>query len=133
MLQTVAAHIGSKVLTALLVLGCLGAGIYFWRNPDDLRAIWQVIKYVLSWLAFVAVLPWATFFVTRWVMNMDSNWAEALMLIGYLALDIAMAMFLAGFSGHGFLAWSIMIVGFLTAAVYNFLVCNYLSDRFEEA
>lgn len=131
MLESIASSIGSKVVTALLVLGCIGAGIYFYRNPDDLRTIWHVIKYALVWIGFVLVLPWATFFIPRWVIAHDSNSAAALMLIGYVLVDVVFALFLAGIRGHGALAWGVMLVGFLAAGVYNFLACEYQATRLE--
>lgn len=132
MLESIASSIGAKVLTALLVVGCVGAGIYFWRNPDDLRTIWEVVKYALVWIGFVLVVPWATFFIPRWVVKKDSNAAVGLMLAGYLLADVAFGLLLAGVRGHGVLVWGVMFVGFLAAGVYNFLACEFQAARLEE-
>ena len=51
----------------------------------------------------------------------------------YLALDILVALLLAGgVRGHGTLAWTVLVLGFLSAGVYNFLVCDYQADRIDE-
>ena len=64
MLTTIGQYIGGKVITAVLVVSGAGAVIWFWKHPEHLETIWQTIKYVLTWMGIVLVLPWATFFVT---------------------------------------------------------------------
>jgi len=132
MWSSIGQYVGGKVLTALLVLGCVGGGIWFYNHPEQIEAIWTVVKYVLGWMGFVIVLPWAMFFVQRWLVKQDSNTASALVLGGYFAVDAAVGLCLAGgISGHNFLTWVVLIVGFLSAGVYNFLVCDYQVTRFE--
>jgi len=132
MLGAIGQYVGGKVLTALLVVGSAGGIIYFWNHPEQLEAVWAVMKGVLAWIAFVMVLPWATFFVQRWVVDKDSNMVAAFVLAAYVVLDAMVALLLAGVSGHGFLAWTILLIGFLSAGVYNFIVCDYQVTRFEE-
>lgn len=130
---TIAKIFANKIATAILAIGTIGAGIYFWRNPDDLAAIWHTVKYVLIWAGFVAILPPATFFVTIWAVRRDSNRAGAFMLGGYLLADIVMAFVLAGgIQGHSTFTWMCLLFGFLAAAVYNYAVCDYLAARIEE-
>jgi hypothetical protein len=133
MLTTVGQYIGGKVISALLLVSSAAAVIWFWNHPEQLALIWRTIKYVLVWLGIVAVLPWATFFVTRWVVTRDSNRAAALMLLGYTLVDAATAFVLAGgVRGLGLLSWFVLILGFLSAAVYNFKVCEYQANLLEE-
>lgn len=132
MLEAVGKYVGGKVLTALLVLGCAGAGIWFWNHPEHLAAIWTTIKYALAWIAFVVVLPWAAFLLTRWVVSKESNTAVAVMLGGYTLIDAIVAMLLVGGIRNSFLTWTILLVGFLAAGVYNFLVCEYHAMRLED-
>lgn len=132
MLTTFGQYLGGKVVTIVLGTGAVGALIWFWRNPDDLQTIWHTIKYALVWLGFVALLPWATFFVTTWVVSKDSNLASGLMLAGYLVLDVVVAFSLIGrFTGLGSLSLFVLLLGFLAAAVYNFKVCEYQASRLE--
>ena len=134
MWESVGKYVGGKVLTAVLVVASAAGVIWFWKHPEQLQTIWRVIKYVLAWLGFVIVLPWALFFVPGWVVKKESNLAAGLMLVGYLVLDIVVALILAGgVSGHGTLTWIVLLLGFATAAVYNFLVCDYQADRIDES
>jgi hypothetical protein len=133
MFAAVGKYVGGKVLTAVLVVASAAGIIWFWKHPEQLQTIWQVIKYVLAWLGFVIVLPWAFFFVTPWVMKKESNLAAGLLLSGYLALDILAALLLAGFRGHGTLTWIVLALGFGAAGVYNFLVCDFQAERFDES
>ncbi len=133
MWQTIGKYVGGKVLTAILIVGSAGALIWFWRHPEHLATIWQIIKYALAWIGFVLVLPWALFFVTVWVVRKDSNLASGLLLAGLLAMDVAVALWLAGVSDHYALTWVVLLIGFLFAGVYNFLVCEYQANRIEDA
>ncbi|MGB0714885.1 MAG: hypothetical protein ACPGXK_03350 [Phycisphaerae bacterium] len=134
MLATFGQYLGGKVVTAILVVAGGATLIYFYNNPDDLAVIWKTIKYALIWLGFVVVLPWATFFVTPWVVSKESNALAAVMLLGYLLLDAALALFLmGGIWGHGTLAWSVVLLGFLLAAVYNFKACEFQAEQASNA
>ena len=130
MLEAIGKYVGGKVITALLVVSSAGAVIWFWKHPEQLETVWRTLKYVVAWIGFVLVLPWATIFVTRWVMAKDSNTAAALMLLGYATADAIVAFCLiGGLRGHNFLTWIVLLLGFLSAAVYNFKVCEYEADR----
>lgn len=127
-------YITKTVVTALAVVASLGAGIWFWRHPESLVAIWTVVKYAAVWIGTVLVLPWATFFVTRWVVSLESNRAAALMLLGYLFVNMMIAIWLmGGLSGHDTLTWGVVLLGFLAAGVYNFKVCEYLAGLMEDS
>jgi hypothetical protein len=133
MLTSLGQYIGGKVVTAILIVAGAGALIWFWRHPEDLRTIWQTLKYVVAWLSFVAVLPWATFFVTPWVMSKDSNLAAGVMLVGYVLVDAVVAFCLIErVAGLGTFTWVLLILGFLAAGVYNLKVCEYQAARHEE-
>lgn len=132
MLTAVGQYVGGKVVTAVLTASVIGAGIWFWRHPEHLQTIWMTIKYVLAWLGFVLVLPWATFFVTSWVVKRENNAAAGLMLGGYLLADMGVAFWMVGtFSGINALSWVVLILGFLSAGVYNFKACEYQAERVE--
>ena len=133
MLGAIGQYVGGKVITAILVVGGAGAVIWFWKHPEQLEAIWRTIKYVLVWLGFVLVLPWATFFVTPWVMSKESNTTAALMLLAYALADVIVAFLLiGGVRGLGVLDWFVRLLGFLAAGVYNLKVCEFQAIRVEE-
>lgn len=132
MWATLGKYVGGKVLTAILVVGAIMTTIWFWRHPEQLATIWAVIKFALAWIGFAIVFPWALFFVPAMVIRYESNAAGALMLLGYLLVDILMALWLAGWQVSGTLTWAVLLLGFLAAGVYNFLVCEFLATRAEE-
>jgi hypothetical protein len=133
MLEAIGKYVGGKVITAILVVSGAGAVIWFWRHPEDLKTIWLTIKYVLVWLGFVLVLPWAMFFMTPWVVAKESNAVAGLMLTAYVVADAVVAIVLmGGVSGHGALTWMVVLLGFLSAGVYNFKVCEFQASRLED-
>jgi membrane protein CcdC involved in cytochrome C biogenesis len=123
----------SRVVTVVLVVAAAGGGFWFYKHPEQLAALWHVLKNVLLWLGFAAILPWATFFIPRYVVKKDSNAAAAVMLVGYLLVDIVMAfVLLGGVRGHGTLVWIVLLVGCLLVAVYNYAVCDYQAEMLED-
>ena len=133
MWETIGKYVGGKVLTAILVVGAALTGFWFYRHPEDLSYLWGVLQSVLAWLGIVLVLPWAGFFLMPWVMKFDTNVASGLLLVGYLLIDILVALALSGWGVEGTLTWMVLILGFLAAGVYNFLVCEYQAHRLEES
>lgn len=132
MFATLAQYITGKVVTAILVVSGGAALIWFWRHPEQLEAIWRTLKYVVTWIGFVLVLPWACFFITPWVVKRESNAAAGAMLTAYVLADAAVAFYLiGGVGGLGSLTWMVLILGFLCAGVYNLMVCNYQAGRLE--
>ncbi len=131
MLQWLAKYVGAKVLVAVLVVGGVLVGIWFYRHPEDLQALWGVIRLTLAWLAFVAVLPWALFFIPPRVVKAESNALSAVMLLVYLLVDVLVALWLAGWHVGRTLAWVVLIAAFLAAGIYNALVSEFIAERAE--
>jgi hypothetical protein len=132
MFAAIGKYVGGKVLTALLAVGGVLSVIWFWKHPEQLAAIWSVLKGVLVWLGLVIVLPWAAFFATGWVVKRESNLAGALLLLGLTGVDALFAFYLAGWHVEGALTWMVLLLGFLSAGAYNFLVCDFQAARFED-
>ncbi len=120
-------------MTAILIVATGASLIWFWKHPEELQAVWASMKSVLAWLGFVIVFPWALFFMPAKIVRLESNGAAAAMLAGYLLADILVALWLADWSITGTLTWVVLLLGFLTAGVYNFLVCDYVAERIEES
>ena len=133
MWQAIGKYVGGKVLSAILVVLAAGCIIWAWRHPEELRAIGHVLKYVGIWLGIAVVLPWAAMPLMPWIMKQDSNLVSGLFLAGVTAIDVAVALYLAGPSDHLTLTWMVLFLGFLTAGVYNFVVCNYQANRIEDS
>ena len=133
MWETVGKYVGGKVLTAILVVGSAASMYWFYKHPEQLETIWDVLKSVLAWLGIVLVLPWAGFFLMPWVVKFDTNVASGLLLVGYLLIDFLVALSLSGWGVEGTLTWMVLILGFLAAGVYNFLVCDFQAHRLEDS
>jgi len=133
MLQAVAKYVGAKLLGAAIFVTCLVILIWYWQlDPQTKAAIWFTLRNGLVWIAFAAVWPWALFFVPALVVRAESNLASALTLLGYWAADILAGLWLAGWRVQGALSWTVLLLGFLAAGVYNFVVCEYLACRAED-
>src|SRR5262245_2279841 len=128
MIEGLGKSIGGKLLSAVLGVASIVVVIWYWRLPEaDRAAMWGMARGALIWLAFVALLPWALFFVPGRVVRAESNLASGLTLLGYLAIDGLFAWYLI--RGPMESNWQIgaMVIGFLLAAVYNFAVCEFLA------
>ena len=133
MIEGIGKYVGGKVLTAILIVTSGVVLIWYWQLPaESKQAMWDALKHGLIWVGFVAVLPWATFFVPPMLVRADSNLISALALAGYLLVDVVAALWLAGWTVGGALAWLVLILGFGCAGVYNLVVCEYLAGRAEE-
>ena len=133
MFTVIGQYIGGKVVTAILVVSGAGAIIWFWKHPEHLEQSWQILKYAIVWIGIVLILPWATFFATGWAVSKESNTVAGLMLLGYLVADAILAFALIGrMSGLGALTWMVLLLGFLSAGVYNYKVCEYQAGRLED-
>lgn len=133
MWASIGKYVGGKVLTAMLAVLAFGCGLWAWKHPEELRAIGHVLKYVALWLGIALVLPWAAFPVLPWVVKKESNVVAGLLLAALTALDVGMALLMTGVSGLGTLSWLVLLLGFLSAGVYNFVVCNFQASRIEDA
>ncbi len=134
MIEGLAKYVGSKVLLAVLGVASILVIVWYWRlEPAERAGIWQVARGTLVWLAFVAALPWALFFVPARVVRAESNLVSGLVLLGYVVVDVLAALYLTGGSLGTRWQAAAMVVGFLCAAVYNFMVCEFLAERSENA
>lgn len=128
---TLGKYVGGKMLTAILVVATVCGVIWFWKHPEHIESLWEATKAALVWIAFVLVLPWATFFAVPLARKFDSNAAAAIMLVAYAALDMLAAFYLAEWHIDGTLAWAVALLGLLSASVYNYLVAQTIDDRME--
>ncbi len=134
MVEGIAKYVGGKLVTAVLTVTVALVVIWYWRlEPEGRAAIWTTARLTLTWIGLAAVLPWATFFVPPLVVKAESNLVSALALAGYLVIDILLALWLAGWAVSGTFAVAAMILGFLCAGLYNFLVCDFLAERADDS
>ncbi len=133
MWATASKYVGGKVLSAILVVGVGASLIWFWNHPDDAKALWAAVKGAILWIGFATALPWGMFFLTARVVKADSNAASAVLLVVLMVVDVVVALWLCGWSVPNAIGWVVLIVGFLAAGVYNFLVCDFVAERIDDA
>ena len=135
MIEWIAKNVGGKVVTAVLVVTSAMVLLWYWNlSPSEKQLIWDSIRHACVWVAVAAALPWGLFFVPSLAVRTESNMASALVLIGYLLLDVLMAFYLAGWHVEGgALTWAVLILGFLCAGVYNYVVAESLARKAEDA
>jgi hypothetical protein len=133
MIGAIAKYVGGRTLTAVLGVSAVLIIIWYWRLPLEARAeLWSTVRGALIWIGFVAALPWALFFVPPRVVRAESNLISGLTLVAYLAADVLFALYLTQGSVGSHWQTGLMLIGFLCAAVYNFVVCEFLAERSEE-
>ena len=127
-------YLGGKILSALLTLAVIVVLIWYWRLPAEARgSLWSMVRTTLIWLGFVAILPWATFFVPLYILRRDSNVASAVMLISYFAVDVGASLYLgSGFPGE---TWSriLLVTGWLLAWAYTFVICESIANKVDRS
>ena len=131
MIETIGKYVGAKVVTAICFVASAAAVIWFWRHPESAQALWQTVKYSLAWIVFAAVLPWVSFAVLPRVLKAESNALSAALLVALLAADVTVALWLCGWHVAGALAWTVLLLGFMAAGAYNFVVCESLARQLE--
>ena len=126
-------YLGGKVVGGIVGVCAVLVIIWYWRlAPADRDALWGTARGTILWMGCVAALPWATFFVPGWALRKESNWVSAFTLAGYLAADVSLAVYLTYGNVHHRWQKAALLLGFLFAAVYNFIVCDFLAGRFED-
>ncbi|MFH0909594.1 MAG: hypothetical protein V1929_12610 [bacterium] len=114
-----------------------------WLTRDTFEATWKPtfvektldgvrqsspLTRLLIWLAFVALLPWATAFATQWALERKSNFTSFIVVSAYTVIDLAAALALTGFSVAGGGPWLKFLTAFAVAAGYNFWACERIAE-----
>src|SRR5262245_6311392 len=129
MFVRLAQYVGGRILTALLVVAVGLSGFWFYQHPEHIQTLWLVIRGCLLWIGFVLILPWSLFFLPRVAARSETNLAAAALLIVYLLIDALVALHLAGWSISGALHGAVLVLGFMMAGLYNYLVCDFLAEQ----
>src|SRR5262249_44055994 len=130
-LASVGKYVGGKVVTAICIVASGAALLWFWKHPESVAAIWQIVKYSIAWIGFAAALPWIAYAALPLVLRTESNAASVALLAALWLLDILMALWLCGWHVNGALAWAVLLLGFIAAGAYNFVVCESLARQLE--
>lgn len=122
--------ITGKIVSGLVALVVIASGISWWRMDEATRAgLLSGTGRIFSWLGVVLFLPWATFWLIGWVGKRDSNVSGAVLVSSYTLVELLVLLWLFGFSVHGAVAWTFLVVGVLFAGVYNLFTCDWLAEK----
>lgn len=127
-------YLSGKVVGGIVGVCAVLVIIWYWRLTPEARAgLWGTARGTLIWAGCVMALPWATFFIPIKALRAESNRVSALMLAGYLAADVGLALYMTW--GHVHYGWQklALLLGFLCAAVYNFAVCEFVAGKADDA
>jgi len=64
---------------------------------------------------------------------MDSNRAAIALILGLVIVDGLFALYLSGWTVSGALTRMVVVLGLLSAAVYNFVVCDFQANKLEDS
>lgn len=134
-LTEIGKFVGAKAATAVIFLAVAAGAYWCYQNPDSVRAFGNALKLTLVWIVVAAALPWSSWLFMRPLLDFQAKLSSAhgaamssLALIGaYWLFDILFALWLAGWSIQGALSWIVVILGFIAAAAYNFVICESLA------
>ncbi|RIK68016.1 MAG: hypothetical protein DCC65_04075 [Planctomycetota bacterium] len=135
MFAEIGKFVGAKVATAVIFLAVAAGGIWCYQNPESVKAFGVVVKHTLIWLVVAAALPWSSYLFMRPLMarqaKMQSAYGAAMVSLGVIAafwlVDVLLALWLADWSIAGGFTWFVVILGFIAAAAYNFVICESLA------
>ena len=134
-LTEIGKFVGSKVAAAIIFIAVAVGGVWCWQHPDQVKAFGHGVKLTLAWIVVAAALPWSSFLFMRPLLGVQSRMQSAsgaaalsVLLIGaYCAVDILLALWMANWSISGGFTWIVVLLGFLAAGAYNFVICESLA------
>jgi hypothetical protein len=101
----------------------------FHRRVNGMSPFWRIIIFVV--IAFL--LPLATMSIVKRVLAERSNKYNFLMLAGYTAFDILLALVLIGILLTDFWAYLLFICAVTGSAAYNFAILTQIQEIEQES
>ena len=134
-----AKFVGAKVAAAIIFRAVVAGGVWCYQHPATVTAFGHGLKLTLLWVIIVAALPWSSFFFMRPLLRFQSEQlstqgAAALsiaVIAAFWAIDLVLAFYLGDFGGSGTFTWIVLLLGFLAAGAYNFVICESLARYVE--
>jgi hypothetical protein len=121
-----------KVVSGITFLAVIALGISWYSLEAATReSILGGTGKIFGWLMIVLLVPWATFFIIRWVASFRSNLTGGILVFIYSALELAALGWIFDWSIVGKGAWTACVVGALFAIVYNVLTCDWIAEKLE--
>lgn len=124
-------RLGEKVLgwVALGLLILAGYGIYQ-LGPEGRGAILSATGRIVGWVVIVAVVPWFSRLVIRRLLEVGQNWVGLVLIACLTLVDVVAGLMLLGGWPTGFWGWLISFAAVGIAATYNYLVAEYVAERY---
>lgn len=138
-LAEIGKFVGAKVASAIIFLAVVAGGIWTWQNWDTVKAIGHIVKLALFWIVLVGGIPWSSYLFMRPVLQFQSRLQTAniaamvsvAMIGAFCVIDILLAFWLADWGFTGGFTWFVVMLGFLAAGAYNFVICESLARHAE--
>ena len=124
-------RLGEKILgwVALGLLVLAAYGVYR-MGPEGRGAVLSAAGRTVGWIAFVALLPWISRFFVKRLLSVGENWVGLLLIGGLLVVDVLVGLWLLGGLPTGVWSWIVSLAAIGVAGAYNFLVCEYVAERY---
>lgn len=127
--------VGAKIAGTLISIAVLAGCVWCYYNWGTVQSAGRVVLNTIIWTAIAAALPWSSYLYLRPLMafqnNLNSERAAAAVSIGligaYTLLDIIVAFWWLEWGTMGGFARFVVVVGFIAAAAYNFVICESLA------
>lgn len=122
----------SEKILGWIALGLLilaGYGVYK-LGPDGRGAILSATGLIIGWIAIVAALPWFSRLFMRRLLQIGENWVGLALIAAFTIIDIAAGLALLRGWPEGFWGWFISLAAVGIAATYNYLVAEYVAERY---
>jgi hypothetical protein len=121
-----------KIVSGLTVLAVIALGVAWYSLDASTRtSILSGTGKIFGWIFIVLLIPWATFFIIRWVASFRTNLAGGILVAVYSILELLALGWIFDWSIHGRGAWTACAVGALFAIVYNVLTCDWIAEKLE--
>jgi len=138
-LSEIGKFVGAKVAGTLITLAVIAGAIWAWQHPETIKAFGNVVKLTFVWILVAAALPWSSYVFMKpllaWQSNMQSAGTAAVAgfsAIGaFTIIDILLALWLADWSISGGFTWFVVLLGFIAAAAYNYVICESLARHLD--
>lgn len=122
--------VSGKIISGLVALGVIGAGISWWQmDPSTRSMLVSGAGRIASWFGVMLAWPWVTFGMIAWVAKLDSNLAGGILVGSYTVLETLLLAWLFHWHMPGATAWTFLLLGGLVAGVYNILICDWIAEK----
>jgi hypothetical protein len=122
--------ITGKIVTGLVTLGVVAAGISWWQMDVSTRQMLiSGTGRIAAWFGIMLAWPWASFAIIARVAKQESNLAGGLLVGAYTVAEVVLLAWLFHWHMPNATAWTFLLLGGLVAGVYNILICDWIAEK----